>query len=302
MSSEVKEYTIKSTGDKFTVSTEGKPGHTGSISRQGGADVVQFGAPETPFEQMKMPRPSEVLNAAGGMIEMRGDGSVHAIRPETFTPTRGGNPVNPLSEITDLAGRVERDLSKVRQNPEAYKARIGGTEATVASLMQAGILSIDGSGNFEHDLAGQMALTNPNDPSNPRNQKPAVDPDIIEYGGTDYKAFEHIARTTGVSPTEWLAKAIGGKNVGRELASMLGQGIDPDRMQTTLEGLVGKRLDDAADLINRELGTNEGYAILDHATNKLSRQKSQQIIYGILSGSKAAFREAVKSYAAKDRN
>jgi hypothetical protein len=138
--SDEKEITITTTADgSFKINT-GNGIHDASIRHDGGADIVTFGKEEARNVEAQRIKPHQSFQQVEGTFETTFGGKTRVRGVETHTIERGGDGFNLLSGITDLAGRPESDLSKVKAAPGQYKASFGGTEATIDVLMRSGLI------------------------------------------------------------------------------------------------------------------------------------------------------------------
>lgn len=294
--------TITSAPDgTFKINTGSKE-HSASYRNQGGADVVQMGQEYVERDKARAAR-GDVFRGSEGTIEINDDGQHRILGVETYEPVPHGNNFDVLSNITDLSGRRVNDLSLVRQSPANYKATIGRTEATVESLLHAGVLQIQGDGKFVENVPRKMILTNPRDKSNPEYEAPKVEKPILMADPLREMVSEDIAKA-GFDPAAIFAQAIGnGSSAAKTVTDAMGDGTTPEEFQEVLLTVVKTTLKDCGVMMEREGMVEKGHGaiVLDFAMNECDPKVGKRILHGLMLGQRAAYEEAIHRFLFRDK-
>lgn len=298
------EITIKSNSDgTFNVNTAPGRNHHASIVQDGGATRVEFGRPEVAQAPKPVQGQTFMGQQAGTMFIDDNGGSRFEGVQEFKNDRLEGFDGSALSSITDLAGRKVNDLSLVRKNPENFKAVIGGTEATVQSLIRAGVLRVTGSGDLIESTEQRMHMVNPRDRSNPLYEEPKrVEPMLMANIVRDF--LDQDIRKAGLSPADVYAQAIGnGESAAKTLADAMGNGTDYREIQQDLIDTAKQTVADGAVMMERAGMVDKGHGalVLDYALNQCSKDVAKRILHGVMLGSKAAFQEAVHRWLTREQ-
>jgi hypothetical protein len=299
-----REYTITSKTGGFEVSSDGGPTHRGTIRNDGGADIVTFSDADPQPPVLRGGRPSDLLQDAGGTVEVDALGRTKVMGTTTSTiPPKPAGMGNILNSITDLAGRPAMNLEEVKKNPAGYKAAIGGTEASVESLLRAGIISIAGDGNFREDVKRQMQLQNPNDPSNSYNDVEKKEPNFAPRNDA-VVLLSSALEAAGANPSQIFAKALGSDkaSAAKDMSDAL-QMDDPQEAAELIKATILTGIETSAMILEKQFGLpqGEGGPAIASITSGPSTVVAQRLLHGMLVGDKAAYQEVVHRYRSGDR-
>ncbi len=298
MSNEDKEYTIKSQGGRFTVSTEGGAAHNATIENRNGVDFVQF-AQDSP-DNGRMPKSDlqSVMNELGGSIELGFDGRIKSLAPQTYqTPTRTADDRMLLSTLVDHQGRPCTDMRAAVANPENFRVSVAGTQTTLANAMRLGWINVEGAGNLNvnHDnLIHDMA------PAPPQKAKA----EMLSIQNPAVAGMSAIIESAGFDPANFFAKALGnGTSAAKELAGAV-KYQDPGELQDLLVGTLQTHMEDVGAILEQSglVPQGEGAAAADFVFDKCEPSTvGRRLLHGTLLGAKGAFEEIAHRYKTRSR-